>query len=70
MYPFGDLDHSQNLRGSKLDKDKIISFFHENPTSSICIIITNKSRTKRQTNGHESNNSLVCFSFVDFTNRH
>ena len=48
LYPDGDPDHSQNLMGPKF------IFFHEDPTSSICIILL----TNRWTNGHENNISL------------
>ena len=41
--PDGDSDRSQNLMGSKLDQDPSSDFFHEDPTSSICVILlTNK----------------------------
>ena len=55
LYPSGDLNHSQNLMGSKLDLYRTSQFFHEDLTSIICVILL----TNRQINGLEFNTSLV-----------
>ena len=47
MYIDPDPDHSQNVMESKLDQDLSSSFFHVEPTSSICLILlTNKLQDK------------------------
>ena len=38
LYPDSDLDHSQNLKQSKLDQTHLlIIFFQEDPTNFICV---------------------------------
>ena len=56
LYTIGDPDHSQNLVESKLDQDPL-SFFQEDTTSSICVILLTYERTEKQTNVHENNTS-------------
>ena len=45
LYPNVDPDHSQNLMGSKLDREPSAHFLHEDLASSICLILL----TSRQT---------------------
>ena len=48
---------SQNLTGSKSNRDSAYDFLKKDPRTSICVILlTNR---KKQTNGHENNTTLV-----------
>ena len=48
LFPGGDLDHSQNIMGSKLDQDARFYLFDEDLTSSICVILQTNEQTDKQ----------------------
>ena len=44
---------------TKLDQDLFSAFFHEDPTSSIYVILITNRETAKQINSHENNTSFA-----------